>query len=111
MRRGDFVTVALSGNYGKPRPAIVIQSDGLTAVDSVLIATLSTHQLDAPLFRLPMSPSPKNGLREHCDILAEKLFAVPRTKVGAVFGRADDDQMLALNRILAFVLGLSEPDI
>ena len=111
MRRGDFVTVAISGDCGKPRPAIIVQSDGLEAVDSVLVATLSTHMRDAPLFRLPVSPTPRNGLREPSDILAEKLFAVPRVKVGPVFGRADDEQMLALNRMLAFVLGLTEPDV
>lgn len=110
MRRGDLVTVALSGDYGKPRPAIIVQADALTAVDSVLVATLSTHHLDTPLFRLPLVPSSKNGLREPSDVLVEKLFAVPRSKVGPVFGRADEEQMLTLNRTLAFVLGLAEPD-
>lgn len=27
MRRGDIVTIALQGDYGKPRPALIIQSD------------------------------------------------------------------------------------
>lgn len=111
MKRGDFVTVALAGDYGKPRPAIIIQSDGLAAIDSVLVATLSTHRQDAPLFRLQIEPNSRNGLRQTSDILAEKLFAVPRSKIGPVFGHADDEQMLALNRMLAFVLGLAEPGL
>ncbi len=110
MRRGDFVTVALAGDYGKPRPAVIVQSDGLTTVDSILVAALSTHRQDAPLFRLQIEPNHRNGLRQPSDILAEKLFAVPRAKVGAVFGHADDEQMLALNRMLAFVLGLADPE-
>jgi mRNA interferase MazF len=109
MKRGDFVTVALSGTYGKPRPAIIVQSDGLLAVDSVLVAILSTHQLAAPLYRLSLWPSAENGLREPSDVLVEKIFAVPRFKIGPAFGRASDEQMLELNGMLAFVLGLSEP--
>ena len=27
MKRGDLVTIALQGDYGKPRPALVVQSD------------------------------------------------------------------------------------
>lgn len=27
MKRGDIITVALSGDYGKPRPAVVVQND------------------------------------------------------------------------------------
>jgi len=107
MKRGDLVTVALPGSYGKPRPAIIVQSDGLSAVDSVLVAILSTYQLDAPLYRLSLSPSSANGLRESSDVLVEKLFAVPRAKIGPVFGRASDEQMLQLNGMLAFVLGLT----
>ena len=109
MKRGDFVSVALPGDYGKPRPAIIVQSDGLLAVDSVLVAILSTHQLYAQLYRLSFVPSAANGLREPSDILVEKLFAVPRAKVGPVFGRANDTEMTELNGMLAFVLGLSEP--
>ena len=108
MKRGDLVTVALPGSYGKPRPALVVQSEGLFAVDSVLVAIISSHQIDAPLYRLPLAPSSKNGLREPSDVLAEKLFTIPRVKIGPIIGHASDEEMLALNRMLAFVLGLSE---
>ncbi|AMJ59149.1 type II toxin-antitoxin system PemK/MazF family toxin [Bosea sp. PAMC 26642] len=106
MRRGDLVTVALPGSYGKPRPAIVVQSERMSDVNSVVVAILSSHQLDAPLYRLPLVPSKTNGLHWPSDVLAEKLFTVPKEKVGPAFGHASDEQMLTLNRMLAFVLGL-----
>lgn len=59
MRRGDIITVAVSGDYGKPRRALVIQSDNLPETDSVLVCLLTTMLRDAPLYRLPLSASPQ----------------------------------------------------
>ena len=38
MRRGDILTVAAPGDYGKPRPAVLIQSDLLnTDAQSIIV--------------------------------------------------------------------------
>ena len=108
MKRGDLVTVAAAGDYGKPRPAIIVQSDALLAVDSVLVALISSHRREAPLYRLSLSPTAQNGLREPSDVLVEKIIAMPRVKIGPTFGSVDDEQLLLLNRMLAFVLGLAD---
>lgn len=106
MRRGDLVTVALSGDFGKPRPALVIQSDlfGDTATLTVLL--LSGTLLDTALLRLPVAPTADNGLRRPSQIQIDKIMTLRRDKIGAVIGRLDDETMLAVTRSLAVFLGI-----
>ncbi|WP_348524792.1 type II toxin-antitoxin system PemK/MazF family toxin, partial [Paracoccus marinaquae] len=61
MRRGDLVTVALQGDYGKPRPALIIQADQFSDLGSVVILPVTSTMVDAPLLRLTVAPSPENG--------------------------------------------------
>ena len=74
MRRGDIVIVAAPGNYGKARPAVVIQSDALEDTGSILVCLVTTTQRDAPFHRLPLRPTPDNGLREHSDVMSTRLL-------------------------------------
>ena len=76
MRRGDLVTVVLKGDYGKPRPALVIQSDFLPGADSVLVCLVTTTLRDAPLYRLNLPAGGETGLREPSQIMVEKIVAV-----------------------------------
>lgn len=103
-----MVVAVIPGAYGKPRPAVIVQSDALADVDSVLIAPISTHRSDAPLYRLPCPASAGTGLRESSDVLVEKVVAIPREKVGQRIGRLGEADILALNRMLAFALGLAD---
>src|SRR4051812_49739125 len=86
MRRGTIVTVAVSGDYGKPRPAVVIQSERLAATDSLLVCPLTSTQRDAPLYRLAVAPDAENGLRRASDIMVDKITAVRRARIGAATG-------------------------
>ncbi len=110
MRRGAIVTVIAPGDYGKPRPAVVIQADALTeaGAGSIVVSLLSTHLVDAPAFRITVEPSPTNGLEQPSQIMADKLLTVPRARLGRVIGRLDDETLLRLNRTLAFVVGLGQ---
>lgn len=110
MRRGDIVTVAAPGDYGKPRPAVIVQADALTGGDlsSVVLCLISSQPVDAPAFRITIEPDAGNGLRERSQIMVDKILAVPRTRIGSVVGRLDDETLLRLNRTLAFVVGLAE---
>lgn len=116
LMRGSVVTVALSGDYGKPRPAIIVQSDvfNTTEQDSFTIALVtSTLQPEAPIFRLTVDPSAANGLRKLSQIMVDKLMTTPRDRIGSVIGRLDDDLMIRLTRAIALWLGLGgaiEPD-
>ncbi len=107
MRRGDLVTVALQGDLGKPRPALVIQSDLFEAHPSVEILPLTGELRDTPLFRILVNPNELNGLNKPSQVMVDKPQSVAREKVGAVFGRLDDETMLAVNRVLAVFLGFA----
>lgn len=107
MRRGDLVTIAMQGDFGKPRPALVIQSDQFDAHATVTVLLVSSTLIDAPLFRLTVDPTPENGLRSRSQVMADKAMTVRRDKVGGVIGRLDDDVMIAVNRALLLWIGLA----
>lgn len=107
MRRGDLVTVALQGDLGKPRPALVIQADQFDATATVTVLLLSSTLVDAPLIRLTVAPSPENGLRTPSQVMIDKAMTLRREKLGAPFGRLDDDTLVAVNRGLALFLGFA----
>jgi len=107
MRRGDLVTVALQGDLGKPRPALVIQSDLFDAHPSVAILPVTGELRDAPLFRISVNPTELNGLSKPSQVMVDKPQSIPREKIGAVIGRLDDEAMLAVNRALAVFLGFA----
>ncbi len=107
MRRGDLVTVALQGDLGKPRPALLIQSDLFDAHPSLVILPLTSELRDTPLFRILVNPDELNGLRKPSQIMVDKPQSVSREKMGAVFGHLNDESMLAVNRALAVFLGFA----
>ncbi|MCK9201626.1 MAG: type II toxin-antitoxin system PemK/MazF family toxin [Gallionella sp.] len=107
MRRGDLVTVALQGDLGKPRPALVIQSDLFEAHPSVTLLPVTGELRDAPLFRITVQPSERNGLSKASQIMVDKPQSVAREKVGEAFGRLDDESMVSVNRALAIFIGVA----
>ena len=109
MRRGDLVTVALSGAYGKPRPALVIQSDLFDEHPSVTILPITGELRDTPLFRINVAPSATDGLRKPSRVMVNKAQSVPRDKLGDTIGRLEmeDDALLAVTRALAVFLGIA----
>jgi mRNA interferase MazF len=108
VRRGDLVTVALSGDYGKPRPALVIQSDNLPQTDSVLVCLLTTTRIVAPLYRFSLPTDAATGLQKPSQVMVEKIMAVRRDRCGKPIGRADATAMLAIARLLAFAVGIAD---
>ena len=107
MTRGDFVTVALPGDFGKPRPALVIQSDAFAETATVTVLPLTGTLVDAPLLRPTVQPSPTNGLRKPSQVMIDKAMSVKRDRVGPPIGRLDDATLLAVTRSLAVFLGIA----
>ena len=107
MRRGDVVTVAAPGDYGKPRPALVIQSDLFDALPSVTLCLVTSTLRDAPIFRITVDPSAANGLQRVSQIQVDKIMAVARERIGGVIGRLDDATLLKVNRSLAVFVGIA----
>lgn len=107
MRRGDIVAVVLPGAYGKPRPALIIQSDLFDEHPSVTVLPITSHLRDTPLFRLALEATPENGLEKSSQIMVDKVQTLPRSKVGRVIGHLDDHRIVEVNRALAVFLGLA----
>jgi mRNA interferase MazF len=108
MRRGDIWTVSGGKGYaGKPRPIVIVQDDSFDATDSITVCAFTTDETEAPLFRLPLEPSERNGLRAACCLMVDKITTVPKAKMGARVGRLDDEDILRLNQAILVFLGLA----
>ena len=107
MRRGDFVTIVTQGDFGKPRPALVVQSDAFDAHATVTVLLVSSLLVETPLFRVTVHPNAKNGLRNVSQVMVDKTMTIKRDKLGKVFGSANDELMLEVSRSLAVFLGIA----
>ena len=109
MKRGDVVTVAASGDYGKPRPAVIVQTDALPAAHaSVVICPMTSECSDAADFRVTIDPTVRNGLRVRSQVMADKPVTIRRERIGRLVGHLDDEDVARLNVALAFVMGLAD---
>jgi len=107
VRRGDLVTIALQGDLGKPRPALIIQSNLFEAHPSITILPVTGELRDAPLFRITVQPTENNGLSKPSQIMVDKPQSVAREKIGEIFGRLEDESMVSVNRALAIFIGVA----
>lgn len=107
MRRGEIWTVSGAGYAGKPRPAVIVQDDRFDATASVTVCVFTTDVTEAPLFRLPVTPSETNGLRSISRLMVDKLTTVSKERLGQPIGRLDDEDVVRLNRAIIVFLGLA----
>jgi mRNA interferase MazF len=107
MRRGDVVTIALQGDFGKPRPALVIQSDLFDEHPSVTVLPITSDLRETPLFRVTINPDDENCLLMPSQVMVDKAQTISREKIGSTFGRLNNESLLAVNRALAVFLGFA----
>lgn len=108
MKRGEVWTASAGGTYsGKPRPVVIIQDDSFDATSSVTLCAFTADETEAPLFRLAIEPSPRNGLRAACRLMVDKISTVPKVKLGQRVGSLDDADLVRLNRAISVFLGLA----
>jgi mRNA interferase MazF len=109
MRRGDVVTVAATGDYGKPRPAVIVQTDALPDEHaSVVVCQMTSELSEAREFRVTVEPTKGNGLRARSQVMADKPVSIRRERIGRLVGRLDEQDIARLNVALAFVMGLAD---
>jgi len=108
MTRGDLVTIVIPGDFGKPRPALVIQADQFHEHATRTVLPVTSTLVAAPLFRITLEPSGENGLTKPSQVMVDKAMTVKRDKVGPVFGRIDLDKLLEIERALAVFLGIAK---
>ncbi|WP_448508639.1 type II toxin-antitoxin system PemK/MazF family toxin [Immundisolibacter sp.] len=105
------MTIALSGDYGKPRPALVVQADEFALLPSVAVLRLTRELHDWPLLRVTVGPSGANGLKNTSQIMIDKAATVPRDKLGSRMGRLESTTLRAVDEALAAFHGLGEPPL
>ncbi|MGF6312558.1 mRNA interferase MazF [Bradyrhizobium sp. i1.8.4] len=109
MQRGDVIVVAAAGDYGKPRSAVIVQTDAFPQSHaSVVLCQLTSELVDAPDFRVTIESKPDNGLRLRSQVMADKPVTVKRERVGQKIGRLGNQDMARVGIALAFVLGLAD---
>ena len=99
--------VAVPGDFGKPRPALVVQSDHFAEHGTVTVLLISSTLIDAPLLRVTVQPDAQNGLSKKSQIMIDKTMTLRRERIGAPFGLASDQLMLEVSRLLAIFLGIA----
>jgi len=108
MQRGDLVSVAIQGDFGKPRPALVIQSPLFAKHTSVTVLPITSTLVDAPLLRVTVQASASNGLEKTSQIMIDKAMTLKREKIGSVLGRVNADELTQVERGLAIFLGIAK---
>ena len=106
MRRGDLVTIAMQGDFGKPRPALIIQADQFSEHSSATVLPVTSTLVSAPLLRITIQSSAENGLQKPSQVMIDKAMTVRRDKIGPTFGHIDADVLLEVERCLAVFLGI-----
>lgn len=108
MKRGEVWTVAGGPDYaGKPRPAVIVQDDAFNATASITIIPFTSHIVDAPLLRLPVEASDRNGLRAASQLMIDKITTVSKTTLQRRVGRLSDEDIIRVNRVMLVFLGLA----
>lgn len=103
IKRGDIILCALQGDYGKPRPAVVVQTDIVNEThDSITLCPLTTHLIDTPLFRISLLPTKQNGLKVASQVMIDKITSQKRDKIREKIGSLTPDQLKKINDALRF---------
>lgn len=108
MTRGDLVTIAMPGDFGKPRPALVIQANQFQEHATRTVLPVTSTLVAVPLFRITLEPTVDNGLKRPSQVMVDKAMTVKRDKIGPVFGRIDFDKLVEIERALAVFLGIAK---
>ncbi|MEI6790323.1 MAG: type II toxin-antitoxin system PemK/MazF family toxin [Myxococcaceae bacterium] len=107
IHRGDVVICVSQGDYGKPRPAIVLQSDLFNETHaSITVCPITSDINDASLFRVTIEQAPNNGLQNRSQIMIDKIVTIPREKIRQVIGKVSAKELTLIQQALNCWLGL-----
>ena len=108
MSRGDVVIVAAPGDYGKPRPAVIVQSNAIPDSHVSVVICPMTSELTQADFRITIEPGPGTGLGVRSQVMADKPVTVRRQRVARRVGQLTAADMALLNAALALAVGLAD---
>ena len=107
LARGDVVAVIVPGDFGKPRPVVVVQAGPyLESHASVTVCPLTTHLTGLRMFRIMIAPDKSNGLNEPSEVMVDKVSSLRRERISQSIGRLSASDMRAINLSLRGWLAL-----
>lgn len=106
MKRGQLIAVALQGDFGKPRPALIVQSDNFSEHPTIAVLLVTSTLIEAPLLRITIYPDSINGLQKVSQIMIDKPMNLKREKIAQVLGSIQHQTMVEVERCLAVFLGI-----
>jgi mRNA interferase MazF len=108
VKRGEVVLCVIAGDYGKPRPAVVIQSDLYNPTHaSVAVLPITSHLVDAPLFRIDLKPGKQNGLKKDSQVMVDKVTAIRRDRIRESVGRLSPEMIGKIEESLRHLFALT----
>ncbi len=108
IKRGAVVTVALPGDFGKLRPAVVLRSDRFAAHQLVNLLPLTTFRRNAPMLRVDVAPSTGNGLTAPSQAMIDTLQSVRVRRIGGTIGQLAAADLRRITRAVAVYLGFAD---
>lgn len=106
--RGELITISLQGDFGKPRPAVIMQANAFSTLSSVTLIPFTSEIDKAPLFRLIIEPSKENGLLKKSALMIDKIHTISREKISKPFGKISKTELIEVERLASLFLGLAE---
>jgi mRNA interferase MazF len=107
VKRGEIWTVSGTGYAGKPRPAVIVQSDAFDATASITVCPVTSERPDAAFARIKVEPNERNGLRFDSHLMVDKITTVRKQKLGRRVGRLAPSEVRSLNQAIMVFLGLA----
>ncbi len=106
LKRGDVITVSPPGEFGKPRPAVIVQSSLADPTTTVTFLPITSELARAPAIRVRLEPNIENGLRLSSEVMVDLIQTVGKQKIGAVIGVVDAKTMKKIDASMMLYLGL-----
>lgn len=108
FQKGNIVICAIAGDYGKPRPATIVQSNLFSMHASFTVCPITSHLIKTPLFRLLISPDVNNGLKVVSQIMIDKIMTIHKDKIHQKIGNISSEQLKEVNQALKCWLSIDD---
>jgi mRNA interferase MazF len=86
---------------------VIVQEDRFEATNSITLCVFTTDPTEAPLSRMLVEPTDRNGLSIASRLMIDKITTVPQARLGKRIGKLRNEDILRLNRALTVFLGLA----
>ena len=86
---------------------MIVQEDRFEGTTSITLCVFTTDPTEAPLLRMLIEPTDRNGPSSASRLMIDKITTVPKARLGKRIGKLNDEDVVRLNRALTVFLGLA----